>query len=205
MNGNGPRRPVHGPLTLIVLGLIFAAGVGNLSLLGEIRGQAAAMNLTTKGRTYCYQILYLTDELLVEREDRRKEIGPEMQAVIDKMDDRFLRLRAGDQVLGLPAASSEKFLQGIADREKVWRESIKPKLETILRTTDLAEQKKRVDDLETELKAFAMRIQEGALLHQESVEGRIETLQLIQYVMVAVVLILAIANLLGSGWLRKVR
>ncbi|MBI4565716.1 MAG: type IV pili methyl-accepting chemotaxis transducer N-terminal domain-containing protein [Planctomycetes bacterium] len=184
-------------LALFLLSLILI--LGNLYLLAAIRGDAAAINFSGKGRMRGYQILYLAHRLFDVTGEERAQVLSDLQETMKLTEERFTKLRSGDEALGIPPASDAAILTQIAEREDLWRREFKPVLERVSTLSSLEEAKMDLSRLRTVAKRYIGEIDQGIDLEEREAQERVGQFQLIQYLFAGLVIVV-VGMVFRVGW-----
>lgn len=188
-----------GLLTLLLALTAIAVAILNLYVLREIRQDAAATNLTTRGPARVYQALFLVDEILQHEGARKQQVMRELAVVLEQMDRRFQQLRHGNPAAGIPPTTNPELLADLNDRETQWRQKISPLLQRFADgTTDPATLRATKDALTRESDELIAKALRGVDMHERITDNELRIFQLLQYALLFIVTALAIPVLLST-------
>ncbi len=178
-----------GGMTLALFVVSVVLLLVNIYTLSAIRGDAATINLSGRGRMQGYQTLYLATRLFDERGEGRARVLAELREVMAQTERRFSQLREGVPALGIPAATDPRVLEHIRGREELWRAQIKPHLEhlTAMSTASHGEAQNMLTSLGGAIEHYVKEVDEGVQLYQKVSEEKVRQFQLLQYAFVALV------------------
>lgn len=188
-----------GGVVAVLLLLSLGLTVGNLYILSEIKGDAAAVNLSGKGRMRAFEMLYLTARLFDEGGGARATVLAELRDAMVKTEERFRDLRNGNPALGVPAAKDPRILKEISDREALYAQEIKPALERFISLRSHEDALAQFADLDPLLRKYVKLIDDGVQIYQTVSEERVEGFRLLQRYFVALVVIV----LVGVLWVTR--
>lgn len=188
-----------GGITLALLVVSLVLVVGNLFMLSTIKGDAAAMNYTSRGRMRSYQTLYLVRRMFDESGEARVPTQQKLTEVMRLMEERFTTLRGGDASLGIAPATDPRILAELKDREEIWRTKLKPALERATSKATFEEAAGELSMLGEEMAGFVEKLDEGIELYQAESEEKVGRFQVAQYLFVGFVLV----TLLAVGWVTR--
>ncbi len=179
-----------GGTTVVLLVVSLVLVVGNLFMLSTIKGDAAAMNYTSRGRMRSYQALYLVRRMFDESGEARVATRRKLTEVMRLMEERFTTLRNGDPNLGIPPATDRRILGEIKDREEIWRTKLEPSLERAVSKATFEEATGELAALDAEMATYLDQIDEGIALYQTVSEEKVGRFQAVQYLFVGFVLLI---------------
>lgn len=192
MHGRSWLRSLNAKLGGITLLLLLTSLVivgGNLYLLSTIKGDTAWMNYSALGQTRSYQTLYLARRLFDETGEGRARTRQRLDETIGLIEKRFSTLRTGDVSQGIPPATDRRVLDELADRERLWRSSIRPTVDQIVTQPDYAAAAGLLAQLGTEMSAYVGKINEGLADFQRVSEDKVLRFEAVQYASLVLVLL----------------
>ncbi len=174
-----------------VLGLLAAGLVGgNLLILSTIRGDAAAIDLAGMGRMRAFQMLYLVHRLVQEGPRNRADLLPELRDAMERTGSRFPELRNGDAANGIPATRDAGLLAQITEREGLWRDEIKPAIDSILAARSRQDAESKLGSLETSLRKYLKDVNDFTLAYQRVTEEKVRLFERLQVAFLAIALLI---------------
>jgi len=172
-------------LLVLALGLVG----GNPLILSTIRGDAAAIDLSGMGRTRAFQFMYLVRRIAEGGPEVRTAAMPELQDAMERMSKRFSALRDGDPASGVPPARDAGLLKMIAEREGLWRDEIKPAIDSILAARSRREAEPKLALLETSLRKYLKDVDEFTLAYERVTEAKVKLFERLQFVFLGISLL----------------
>lgn len=195
-----------GGITLLLLVVSLILVVGNLYMLSAIKGGTVATSYASQQRMHSYQLLFLTRKLFDADGEARAAARRELPDVINRVEDRYVTLRDGDPLLGIPPPADPRLLDELAEREDLWRSRVKPALERLAAESNAETGPPDFSEVDREMSSFLEKVDRGVQLYQATSEDQLRRFQIIQYVFVGIVLvILGLVFWITRGIARRVR
>jgi methyl-accepting chemotaxis protein len=188
-----------GGCVLLLGALALLLVLGSLYMLSSARGEGASMALFSKGRQYCYEMLYLVNRLFDEgNAEERKQTADRLRKVLAAMDQRFDDLYHGDGGR-VPSLTDAQVLAASKERQESWRTRLKPDLEKAMQlvlSKDGAGPARRADaaslltELDKEVTRWEDHLEKGVQLYLDNLDAQTTRFQVLLYVFAGVALLL---------------
>jgi methyl-accepting chemotaxis protein len=195
-----------GGIVLVLFALFVAVAAANSFALSGLRGDAAAINLASRGRMRAFEMLYLLARLPYETGEARARLLADLREAVAKTDARFGELRGGDPSRAIPPADDPRLLKSLAEREEFWRREIRPVIERALGLTSAEEARSALFTLDSLLRSYLGQLEDQLRLYETIAEEKIGRFQALQYTSIALLLaIFALVLSISRGVSRRAR
>lgn len=111
-------------LAILVISVLFVAAA--FDLLGELTGDAAALNRVGEGRRYGYKLLYMASQKISSPESERAAISDEIADTVRDLDLRYDDMLKNQLDTFDVGQADQNVVATLRGRAKVWRDEIKP-------------------------------------------------------------------------------
>jgi methyl-accepting chemotaxis protein len=144
-------------LTLFLLALV--ALLGSVRIARRVAEDAMRLQAISDGATHYAQLLALSHERAAAGPAELPAVRRRLEERLAALDRRFEALRRGDPSRGISAVSDARTLQALDQRERAWREELRPLAERVLSVdvpsaADLAALDRRVSGALADLEAW---------------------------------------------------
>ncbi len=133
------RGSLRAKLTTI-LAVFTLAAIGqvavNMTLISQMQGTASSAQLYGKGRYLGATLLSIVQSMHID--DDLQDNAAMLRDVVLRMDERYLWLRQGRVDARIKATTDPAVLTALGESESLWRNEVKPRIETILSSPSTA-------------------------------------------------------------------
>lgn len=169
----------------------------NMTLISDMQGTAASAQLYGKGR-------YLTATLQsilegMRADDSRQENAAALRDVILQMDERYSRLRQGHAETGIQAVTDSTVLTALRESESLWRNEVKPRIETIASALSMVAVQAQGNELKPLLKRLLGEVEDAVVAYERLAAENQDRAELTQWLF----LVLYIVILCGVFWVMR--
>lgn len=183
---------------ILALLVIFAVQLAvSLYSASSFLAEVHSMSFVAKGRTAFPMLVEAQRLPQVEDADRARRVA-ELRRLMAETEARLQALRSGDRVLGISPEEDERLLSNLAERDRLWRERIRPSLQALLDAQPgAAPAAASTAALEESLRRFAVLVDEAVELREEQAVATMQRLKVSQWA----VAVLLLAILLAVFWM----
>ena len=179
-------------LGAIIVLLVLATATllaGNIYLLSEIRGDAAALNYLGRGPTRAMEMIYLAFRLPDESGERKTKLLSDLREAMTITDQRAEELIAGVPSLGITPQSDARIISELQTRDRIWDTEVRPVLERIIDAQTPEQARSLYFSLQGAMDRFRSDLDTVVSAYQRVAEEKVDDFRSLQYAFALVVIV----------------
>ncbi|GCA49614.1 methyl-accepting chemotaxis protein 4 [Sinorhizobium sp. KGO-5] len=201
-----PANSLYGALGLAMLLFLAASALlvgSSFIALERVQADLAATSSLGKERL-AYQMIYTASHLERAEGPARAAVADELRRLMDRNERLLASLANSEEGIGLAAADEPAALTQLEQARQLWRDEIRPALESAMASAPLS--RGALDELDPEIRAFAARL-DGLISRIEHAGAtRLQRSQLLQFGFSALALLVLLQVLrVGRRLARRTR
>ncbi|WP_018096368.1 methyl-accepting chemotaxis protein [Sinorhizobium meliloti] len=201
-----PANSLYGALGLAMLLFLAASALlvgSSFIALERVRADLAATSSLGKERL-AYQMIYTASHLERAEGPARAAVAAELRRLMDRNERLLASLANSEEGIGLAAANEPAALTQLEQAHQLWRDEVKPALESAMASAPLS--RGALDDLDPEIRAFAARLDGLISRIEQAGATRLQRSQLLQFGFSALALLVLLQVLrVGRRLARRTR
>lgn len=201
-----PSNSLYGALGLAMLLFLAASALlvgSSFIALERVRADLAATSSLGKERL-AYQMIYTASHLERAEGPARAAVADELRRLMDRNERLLASLANSEEGIGLAAANQPAALTQLEQARQLWRDEVKPALESAMASAPLS--RGALDELDPEIRAFAARLDGLISRIEQAGATRLQRSQLLQFGFSALALLVLLQVLrVGRGLARRTR
>jgi methyl-accepting chemotaxis protein len=171
--------------------------------LERVRADLAATSSLGKERL-AYQMIYTASHLERAEGPARAAVADELRRLMDRNERLLASLANSEEGIGLAAANEPAALTQLEQARQLWRDEIRPALESAMASAPLS--RGALDELDPEIRAFAARLDGLISRIEQAGATRLQRSQLLQFGFSALALLVLLQVLrVGRRLARRTR
>ncbi|WP_180980847.1 methyl-accepting chemotaxis protein [Sinorhizobium sp. M4_45] len=201
-----PANSLYGALGLAMLLFLAASALlvgSSFIALERVRADLAATSSLGKERL-AYQMIYTASHLERAEGPARAAVADELRRLMDRNERLLASLANSEEGIGLAAANEPAALTQLEQARQLWRDEIRPALESAMASAPLS--RGALDELDPEIRAFAARLDGLISRIEQAGATRLQRSQLLQFGFSALALLVLLQVLrVGRRLTRRTR
>ncbi|MCG5486214.1 MAG: methyl-accepting chemotaxis protein [Sinorhizobium meliloti] len=201
-----PANSLYGALGLAMLLFLAASALlvgSSFIALERVRADLAATSSLGKERL-AYQMIYTASHLERAEGPARAAVADELRRLMDRNERLLASLANSEEGIGLAAANEPAALTQLEQARQLWRDEIRPALESAMASAPLS--RGALDELDPEIRAFAARLDGLISRIEQAGATRLQRSQLLQFGFSALALLVLLQVLrVGRRLARRTR
>ncbi|RVQ00964.1 methyl-accepting chemotaxis protein [Sinorhizobium meliloti] len=201
-----PANSLYGALGLAMLLFLAASALlvgSSFIALERVRADLAATSSLGKERL-AYQMIYTASHLERAEGPARAAVADELRRLMDRNERLLASLANSEEGIGLAAANEPAALTQLEQARQLWRDEVKPALESAMASAPLS--RGALDELDPEIRAFAARLDGLISRIEQAGATRLQRSQLLQFGLSALALLVLLQVLrVGRRLARRTR
>lgn len=201
-----PANSLYGALGLAMLLFLAASALlvgSSFIALERVRADLAATSSLGKERL-AYQMIYTASHLERAEGPARAAVADELRRLMDRNERLLTSLANSEEGIGLAAANEPAALTQLEQARQLWRDEVKPALESAMASAPLS--RGALDELDPEIRAFAARLDGLISRIEQAGATRLQRSQLLQFSFSALALLVLLQVLrVGRRLARRTR
>ncbi|MGK9283380.1 methyl-accepting chemotaxis protein [Sinorhizobium meliloti] len=201
-----PANSLYGALGLAMLLFLAASALlvgSSFIALERVRADLAATSSLGKERL-AYQMIYTASHLERAEGPARAAVADELRRLMDRNERLLASLANSEEGIGLAAANEPAALTQLEQARQLWRDEVKPALESAMASAPLS--RGALDELDPEIRAFAARLDGLISRIEQAGATRLQRSQLLQFGFSALALLVLLQVLrVGRRLARRTR
>ncbi|MFQ6160676.1 methyl-accepting chemotaxis protein [Sinorhizobium meliloti] len=201
-----PSNSLYGALGLAMLLFLAASALlvgSSFIALERVRADLAATSSLGKERL-AYQMIYTASHLERAEGPARAAVADELRRLMDRNERLLASLANSEEGIGLAAANQPAALTQLEQARQLWRDEVKPALESAMASAPLS--RGALDELDPEIRAFAARLDGLISRIEQAGATRLQRSQLLQFGFSALALLVLLQVLrVGRRLARRTR
>lgn len=201
-----PANSLYGALGLAMLLFLAASALlvgSSFIALERVRADLAATSSLGKERL-AYQMIYTASHLERAEGPARAAVADELRRLMDRNERLLASLANSEEGIGLAAANEPAALTQLEQARQLWRDEIRPALESAMASAPLS--RGALDELDPEIRAFAARMDGLISRIEQAGATRLQRSQLLQFGFSALALLVLLQVLrVGRRLARRTR
>lgn len=201
-----PANSLYGALGLAMLLFLAASALlvgSSFIALERVRADLAATSSLGKERL-AYQMIYTASHLERAEGPARAAVADELRRLMDRNERLLTSLANSEEGIGLAAANEPAALTQLEQARQLWRDEVKPALESAMASAPLS--RGALDELDPEIRAFAARLDGLISRIEQAGATRLQRSQLLQFGFSALALLVLLQVLrVGRRLARRTR
>ncbi|MGK9262223.1 methyl-accepting chemotaxis protein [Sinorhizobium meliloti] len=201
-----PANSLYGALGLAMLLFLAASALlvgSSFIALERVRADLAATSSLGKERL-AYQMIYTASHLERAEGPARAAVADELRRLMDRNERLLASLANSEEGIGLATANEPAALTQLEQARQLWRDEVKPALESAMASAPLS--RGALDELDPEIRAFAARLDGLISRIEQAGATRLQRSQLLQFGLSALALLVLLQVLrVGRRLARRTR
>ncbi|MFC0804949.1 methyl-accepting chemotaxis protein [Ensifer sp. P24N7] len=201
-----PANSLYGALGLAMLLFLAASALlvaSSFIALERVQADLAATSSLGKERL-AYQMIYTASHLEQAEGPARAAVADELRRLMDRNERLLASLANSEEGIGLAAANEPAALTQLEQARQLWRDEIRPALESAMASAPLS--RGALDELDPEIRAFAARLDGLISRIEQAGATRLQRSQLLQFGFSALALLVLLQVLrVGRRLARRTR
>lgn len=201
-----PANSLYGALGLAMLLFLAASALlvgSSFIALERVQADLAATSSLGKERL-AYQMIYTASHLERAEGPARAAVADELRRLMDRNERLLASLANSEEGIGLAAANEPAALTQLEQARQLWRDEVKPALESAMASAPLS--RGALDELDPEIRAFAARLDGLISRIEQAGATRLQRSQLLQFGFSALALLVLLQVLrVGRRLARRTR
>ncbi|MFQ6242109.1 methyl-accepting chemotaxis protein [Sinorhizobium meliloti] len=201
-----PANSLYGALGLAMLLFLAASALlvgSSFIALERVQADLAATSSLGKERL-AYQMIYTASHLERAEGPARAAVADELRRLMDRNERLLASLANSEEGIGLAAANEPAALTQLEQARQLWRDEIRPALESAMASAPLS--RGALDELDPEIRAFAARLDGLISRIEQAGATRLQRSQLLQFGFSALALLVLLQVLrVGRRLARRTR
>lgn len=201
-----PANSLYGALGLAMLLFLAASALlvgSSFIALERVQADLAATSSLGKERL-AYQMIYTASHLERAEGPARAAVADELRRLMDRNERLLASLANSEEGIGLAAANQPAALTQLEQARQLWRDEIRPALESAMASAPLS--RGALDELDPEIRAFAARLDGLISRIEQAGATRLQRSQLLQFGFSALALLVLLQVLrVGRRLARRTR
>ena len=201
-----PANSLYGALGLAMLLFLAASALlvgSSFIALERVQADLAATSSLGKERL-AYQMIYTASHLERAEGPARAAVADELRRLMDRNERLLASLANSEEGIGLAAANQPAALTQLEQARQLWRDEVKPALESAMASAPLS--RGALDELDPEIRAFAARLDGLISRIEQAGATRLQRSQLLQFGFSALALLVLLQVLrVGRRLARRTR
>ncbi|PJR13115.1 methyl-accepting chemotaxis protein [Sinorhizobium meliloti] len=201
-----PANSLYGALGLAMLLFLAASALlvgSSFIALERVQADLAATSSLGKERL-AYQMIYTASHLERAEGPARAAVADELRRLMDRNERLLASLANSEEGIGLAAANEPAALTQLEQARQLWRDEIRPTLESAMASAPPS--RGALDELDPEIRAFAARLDGLISRIEQAGATRLQRSQLLQFGFSALALLVLLQVLrVGRRLARRTR